>query len=44
MSGAPEIAHRGAVATVIDDLYGFVLYIVGTPAVTRELTVDYRAQ
>lgn len=41
--GAPGIAHGGAVATVIDDLYGFLLYIVGTPAVTRQLTVDYRA-
>jgi acyl-coenzyme A thioesterase PaaI-like protein len=41
--GAPGIAHGGAVATVIDDLYGFLLYLVGTPAVTRELTVDYRA-
>jgi acyl-coenzyme A thioesterase PaaI-like protein len=41
--GAPGIAHGGAVATVIDDLYGFLLYIVGAPAVTRQLTVDYRA-
>ena len=41
--GAPGIAHGGAVATVIDDLYGFLLYLVGTPAVTRQLTVDYRA-
>jgi acyl-coenzyme A thioesterase PaaI-like protein len=28
--GAPGIAHGGAVATVIDDLYGFLLYL-GTP-------------
>jgi acyl-coenzyme A thioesterase PaaI-like protein len=41
--GAPGIAHGGAVATVIDDLYGFLLYLVGTPAVTRQLTVEYRA-
>ena len=41
--GAPGIAHGGAVATVIDDLYGFLLYLVGTPAVTRQLTVDYRS-
>lgn len=41
--GAPGIAHGGAVATVIDDLYGFLLYLVGAPAVTRQLTVDYRA-
>ena len=41
--GAPGIAHGGAVATVIDDLYGFLLYLVGAPAVTRKLTVDYHA-
>lgn len=41
--GAPGIVHGGAVATVIDDLYGFLLYLVGTPAVTRQLTVDYLA-
>lgn len=41
--GAPGIAHGGAVATVIDDLFGFLLYLVGTPAVTRQLTVEYRA-
>ena len=41
--GAPGIAHGGGVATVLDDLYGFLLYLVGTPAVTRQLTVDYQA-
>lgn len=41
--GAPGIVHGGAVATVIDDLYGFLLYLVGTPAVTRQLSVDYLA-
>lgn len=41
--GAPGIVHGGAVATVIDDLYGFLLYLVGAPAVTRQLTVDYLA-
>lgn len=39
--GAPGIVHGGAVATVIDDLYGFLFYLVGGPAVTRQLTVDY---
>lgn len=39
--GAPGIVHGGAVATVIDDLYGFLLYLVGEPAVTRQLVVDY---
>lgn len=41
--GAPGIVHGGAVATVIDDLYGFLLYLVGEPAVTRQLTIDYLA-
>lgn len=41
--GAPGIAHGGAVATVLDDLFGFVLYLVGEPAVTRHLEVGYRA-
>jgi len=41
--GAPGIAHGGAVATVVDDLLGFVLYLVGEPAVTRHLEVDYLA-
>lgn len=39
--GAPGIVHGGAVATVLDDLYGFLLYLVGQPAVTRQLVVDY---
>ena len=41
--GAPGIAHGGAVATVLDDLFGFVLYVVGDLAVTRHLEVGYRA-
>lgn len=39
--GGPGVAHGGAVATVIDDLYGFALYLVRELAVTRSLTVDY---
>ncbi len=39
--GAPGFAHGGAVATVLDDLFGFLLYRTGQPAVTRSLTVDY---
>lgn len=30
--GAPGIAHGGAVATVLDDLFGFLLYLTGGPA------------
>lgn len=41
--GAPGIAHGGAVATVLDDLFGFLLYAVGEIAVTRHLEVGYRA-
>ncbi|MBF6215700.1 PaaI family thioesterase [Nocardia puris] len=41
--GAPGIAHGGAVATVIDDLFGFLLYTVGELAVTRHLEIDYLA-
>jgi len=39
--GAPGIAHGGAVATVFDDLYGFLLYSIGELAVTRKLEVEY---
>jgi acyl-coenzyme A thioesterase PaaI-like protein len=41
--GAPGIAHGGAVATVLDDLFGFLLYRVSQLAVTRHLAVDYHA-
>lgn len=41
--GAPGIAHGGAVATVLDDLFGFLLYRVNELAVTRHLTIDYHA-
>lgn len=40
-SGAPGIAHGGAVATVVDDVLGFLLYVVRAPGVTRHLEVDY---
>lgn len=40
--GAPGVAHGGAVAAAIDDLFGFVLVRVLTPAVTRDLAVTYR--
>lgn len=41
--GAPGLAHGGAVAAACDDLFGFVLFVVGAPAVTRSLTVEYRS-
>ena len=40
-SGAPGIAHGGAVATVVDDLLGFLLYVAEMPGVTRQLEVEY---
>ena len=40
-SGAPGIAHGGAVATVVDDVLGFLLYEAQVPAVTRKLEVEY---
>lgn len=40
--GAPGIAHGGAVATVMDDLLGFLLFVVREPGVTRHLEVSYR--
>ena len=39
--GAPGLAHGGAIAAACDDLFGFTLWIAGTPAVTRRLTVEY---
>jgi acyl-coenzyme A thioesterase PaaI-like protein len=41
--GAPGVAHGGAVALAFDDLFGFLLYLVGDLGVTRNLTVDYLA-
>ena len=40
-SGAPGIAHGGAVATVVDDVLGFLLYLAHVPGVTRTLDVEY---
>jgi acyl-coenzyme A thioesterase PaaI-like protein len=41
-SGAPAFAHGGAVATAIDDCLGFLIYVIGEPAVTAKLEVNYR--
>jgi acyl-coenzyme A thioesterase PaaI-like protein len=40
--GSPGLAHGGAVSVVCDDLLGHVLSMLGTPAVTRRLEVDFR--
>lgn len=41
--GAPGLAHGGAIAAACDDLLGFTLWIAGTPAVTRNLAIEYLA-
>jgi acyl-coenzyme A thioesterase PaaI-like protein len=41
--GAPGRAHGGVVAALFDEVLGFVLSIVKTPAYTGRLTVSYRA-
>jgi len=41
--GGPGLAHGGAIAGVCDELLGFTVWLIGTPAVTRALTIDYLA-
>lgn len=41
--GAPGRAHGGIVAAVFDDVMGFVLSMLRTPAYTGRLTVSYLA-
>ena len=40
-AGAPGIAHGGAVAALVDDVCGGLLFLVQEPAVTRKLEVEY---
>jgi acyl-coenzyme A thioesterase PaaI-like protein len=40
--GAPGITHGGVVSAACDDLFGFVVYLAGVPAVTRNLSIDYQ--
>jgi acyl-coenzyme A thioesterase PaaI-like protein len=40
-AGAPGIAHGGTVAALVDDVCGFLLFVVRQPAVTRKLEVEY---
>lgn len=40
--GAPGLAHGGAVATLLDDALGSLLMVLGRPAVTARLCVDFR--
>ncbi len=41
--GAPGRSHGGVVAALFDDVYGFVLNIVGEAAFTGELSIRYEA-
>ena len=40
-SGAPGITHGGLVATLVDEMLGYVLYLVRSLGVTRRLEIDY---
>ncbi|MEN6501590.1 MAG: PaaI family thioesterase [Tenuifilaceae bacterium] len=40
--GAPDIVHGGAIAAVFDETMGAICLVLGQPAVTATLTVDYR--
>jgi acyl-coenzyme A thioesterase PaaI-like protein len=40
-AGAPGIAHGGTVAALVDDVCGGALFVIGEPAVTRKLEVEY---
>jgi acyl-coenzyme A thioesterase PaaI-like protein len=41
--GGPGLAHGGAIAAACDELLGFTVWLIGAPAVTRALSVDYLA-
>jgi len=40
--GAPGLAHGGLLAAAMDETLGYLLWLLGTPAVTARLEVDYR--
>lgn len=39
--GAPGLAHGGVIAAALDEGMGYLLWLVGSPAVTARLEVDY---
>jgi acyl-coenzyme A thioesterase PaaI-like protein len=41
--GAPGRSHGGVVAALFDDVYGFVLNLIGEAAFTGELSIRYEA-
>lgn len=40
--GAPGLAHGGVVSAAVDEGMGYLLWLVGGPAVTARLEVDFR--
>jgi len=40
--GAPGLAHGGVIAAAVDEVMGFLIYLIAAPAVTVHLEVDYR--
>lgn len=40
--GAPGLAHGGVISAAVDEGMGYLLWLVGSPAVTAHLEVDYR--
>lgn len=41
--GGPGLAHGGVIAAACDELLGFTVWLIGAPAVTRALTIEYLA-
>ena len=40
--GAPGLAHGGVISAAVDEGMGYMLWLVGSPAVTARLEVDFR--
>ena len=40
--GAPGLAHGGVISAAVDEAMGYLLWLVGGPAVTARLEVDFR--
>lgn len=40
--GSPGLAHGGVLATAMDEVLGYLNWVMGTPSVTARLEVDYR--
>lgn len=40
--GAPGLAHGGVISAAVDEGMGYLLWLVGAPAVTARLEVDFR--